>query len=104
MGYPVRAAMGRTVPTAGNPDVTASIPAVIAVDPDKFGSGRRRTALDDGGRRSNLDYYLREGSGRRECSCKQKCENSFFHDSLLLVDVSMSFGPAVLLAWPFFWS
>jgi hypothetical protein len=60
MGNPMRAGIRWTLPAAGNPNIATAIPAVIAVDPNESALGRSATDLDDGGRRPDPNYKLRE--------------------------------------------
>jgi hypothetical protein len=60
VGNPVRAGMGWAIPAAGDPDVTGAVPAMITGDPHKAAIGRRRTALNDGGRWANANHHLRK--------------------------------------------
>jgi hypothetical protein len=68
---PTLAGMGRTLPAAGDPDITAVVPAVIAVDPHESSLRRPTAFFDDGSRRANADHNLRERSRREQCECKQ---------------------------------
>ena len=66
MGNPVPTGVGWTIPAAGCPDVAIAVPAMVAVDPNISAIRRWWTALNDGGRRSDADHNLREGSGRSQ--------------------------------------
>jgi len=66
VGDPMRTGMGWAIPTAWNPDVAATVPALISVNPHKAALRRRRTTLDDGGRRADANHNLRKGRCRRQ--------------------------------------
>ena len=79
MGNPTRVRMRRTIPAAGNPDVTGAIPAVIAIDPDKFRAWARAARFNDGSGRSYTDHNLRKRGGRQQSSGKQQSWQKFLH-------------------------
>jgi hypothetical protein len=79
MGYPVRMRMRRTVPTAGNPDIASSVPAVVSVDPDVFTPWSRAAGFDDRGGRSYADHDLRKRGGGHQSSSEQQSWKKFLH-------------------------
>jgi hypothetical protein len=85
MGDPVLAVMRRTIPTAGHPDVTGSIPAMVAVDPNVLTAWRRAAGFDNGSGRSDADHDLRKRGSRHQSSSEQQSWKKFLHDRLFLL-------------------
>jgi hypothetical protein len=79
MGNPVRTGMWRVIPTAGNPHVVITIPAVITGNPYNAGFRGRSGTLDNHGRRRYSNDDLCDGGHRRQCKSKQYCKCKFLH-------------------------
>jgi len=60
VSYPARAGMGWTLPAAGDPDVAASVPSLITVNPDEATLGWPAALFDDDGRGANANHNLRK--------------------------------------------
>ena len=60
MRDPTATRMWWAVPAAGNPDIAAIVPAMIAVNPNESALGRWRAALNNWGRWANANHDLRE--------------------------------------------
>jgi len=84
MGHPVCARMGRTIPSARNPDVMAAIPAVVSGNPDKTGPRGGTACFDNWSGRSNADHDLRKRGGRQQSYSKQQSWKKFLHVRELL--------------------
>lgn len=79
MSDPAAVGMWGTVPPAGNPDITASVPALVSVDPDVAAFRRWRTTLNDRWRRADAYGNLRERRCRGQAEGKKKRHCKFFH-------------------------
>jgi len=83
MRYPNRVRTGRTVVVARNPDIRASIPAVIPGDPYESALWRRTWPLIDGSRWADTNHNLRHcGCGRKRC-CQQESQHKLLHSDFI---------------------
>jgi hypothetical protein len=80
MGNPMCAGMGWTLPAAGGPDITASVPAVVSADPDIVVTWRRSARFDDIYGGSDSNYNLCERCSREQSYSKQQSWKKLFHD------------------------
>jgi hypothetical protein len=79
MSDPYRAGMRRTNPAPVNPNVTVTVPAVIAVVPHPTRTRGMIVDLNNGRGRRNPNHYLRHQGCRSKSDRKKKCKNSFLH-------------------------
>ena len=79
VGNPTSAFMRWTLPAARRPDITATLPAVIAVNPHKAPLWRTAALFVHGGRRTDANYNLRERSRRSQGESQQQCHCNLLH-------------------------
>ena len=90
MGDPMGTAMGRAIPAAGNPNVAATIPALISIDPHEAALRRWGTALDDACRGANANHNLRKRHCRSQTESKNYCQCDLLHGEFALQGMSIA--------------
>ena len=68
----------------GDPDVAVTVPAMVAVNPNKTGLRRHAALFNNGSRWTYANRNLRLGSHRNHShsqgQCEQYCQYNFLHD------------------------
>jgi hypothetical protein len=79
MGNPHGVRARRLLPSAGDPDVSVAVPAMIARNPDIFATGASRTLFDHRMRwRNRYEDFLSAG-GKRQPDGKKECSTESTH-------------------------
>jgi hypothetical protein len=80
VGDPALVFTGWTIPATGGPNVTVTLPTMVAVDPHVAPIRRRATAFVDRRRWANANRNLRKGGRGVESKSKQQRQCNLLHD------------------------
>src|SRR5947207_12165676 len=92
MPHPNRMRTRGKFPTARGPDITCTVPAVIAGDPYISTPGRRTVVFHNRVRRPDANVNLPVGSSRKQRAGQQGCKRKLLHDDDILRDSKAASG------------